>query len=225
MDTRETLEERLARDFGCPVELVMTRNRRVFLSWRLDAGGLVRLRLHEVFLEADSRTLAAVKCLVQKRNMAEARGRLRRFVDARRPGLPPPARRRRTLVPRGRTHDLEAIQRALSERYFEGRVHLPITWGRRQHRRPVARVRLGSYDYITGIIRIHPLLDQRRVPVYVVEHTVYHEMLHAVMGFERRGRRRILHPPGFRARERCYDRHEDAMKWLDAHLDTLFGEA
>ena len=119
---------------------------------------------------------------------------------------PAQLRRRLRIEPVGRHHDLLAIFTALNRRYFAGRIAATITFGPApRSRRPRKSIKMGSYSADSRVIRIHPALDQPKVPRYFVEWIVFHEMLHHV--YRARAAddgRRCVHPPEFMQPERRF---------------------
>jgi predicted metal-dependent hydrolase len=81
---------------------------------------------------------------------------------------------------------------------------------------------MGVYFHDQKVIRIHPALDDGRVPRYFVEMVLFHEMLHQVFppAVDRAGRR-IVHGHEFRAAERRFPGYERARAWEKAHLHLL----
>jgi SprT-like family protein len=111
---------------------------------------------------------------------------------------------------RGRCFDLEEIFADLNRRYFEG--GLPSTrlgWSRTR-----ARTILGHYDSAHASITISPLLDSPKIPRYLVEYLMFHEMLHIRYPVERRGHRRIVHSRQFREAEKSFPSYEQARRRL-----------
>lgn len=133
------------------------------------------------------------------------------------------------------THDLEAIRDRVNHRYFGGRLEVAIAWSRygrpsgRRRRRGRARrstLKLGSWSPRERLVRVHPVLDHPSVPELVVASIVHHELLHAEMGAELgevviEGGRRRLHTPEFRRREREFEHHAEARRWIRERLDEL----
>jgi len=76
--------------------------------------------------------------------------------------------------------------------------------GKNRHRRRARRITLGSFCRANNTIRINPLLDRKSVPLFFLEFIVYHEMLHADLGFTAHNGRRRLHTKEFRTRERLF---------------------
>ena len=117
---------------------------------------------------------------------------------------------KRMASPRGGTYDLEAIFEDLNVRFFHGLLARPqLAWssGRARHR-------LGHYDPAHNAIVVSRLFDHPRVPKYVVEYIVYHEMLHLKHPVKVRGSRRSVHPPEFHAEEKLFDRLRAAKDFL-----------
>jgi predicted metal-dependent hydrolase len=84
-----------------------------------------------------------------------------------------------------------------------------MTWSR-EH----ARNRLGHYDPAHNAIVISRVFDHPRVPEFVVEYIVYHEMLHLRHPVKVRGSRRCVHSAEFQADEKLFPRLTEAQKFL-----------
>lgn len=124
------------------------------------------------------------------------------------------ARRRRgrklILPPHGRHFDLEEIFRELNWRCFGGGIRLRRLGWSPQRSRSI----LGHYDSAHRTITISRALDSPKVPRYLVEYLVFHEMLHIRYPVEREGHRRIVHSRGFREAERKFPQYEQARRRL-----------
>ena len=139
------------------------------------------------------------------------------------------------LRPAGEIYDLRELRDELNRDYFGGKLKVGITWGKgaglpagrarsgaRCRRRPRrSSLQLGSYSYEDNLIRIHRLLDQPRVPRYVVEAVVYHELLHAAIPPVMCNGRRYVHTPEFRRRERLFRGLARAEAWVERNLLEL----
>lgn len=221
---RAALERRLAIAMGGPLTVTITDNRRTMISVRR-RDGLRHVRLHHMFLDAPLDVIEAVGRYLARGDRVASK-HVDQYIAANqtriRAGQPSAPTR---LEPRGRVYDLAEIQRSLSERYFDGKVQLDITWGRaatNQRRRRARRtIRMGTYFIEEKLIRIHPALDQAFVPRYFVEWVVYHEMLHHVVPMPVLGGRKVYHSPEFRARERLYEDYERAREWEQRNLRRL----
>lgn len=111
---------------------------------------------------------------------------------------------------RGHHYHLEEIFDDLNGRFFHGLMGRPqLTWSREQ-----ARNRLGHYDPAHNAIVISRVFDDRRVPRYVVEYIVYHEMLHLRHPVKLRGSRRCVHSREFLEEEKLFPDATQAKKFL-----------
>jgi len=118
--------------------------------------------------------------------------------------------RKRLDSARGHTYDLENIFEDLNTRFFHGLLARPrMTWSR-EH----ARNRLGHYDPAHNAIVISRVFDHPRVPEFVVEYIVYHEMLHLRHPVKLRGSRRCVHSAEFQADEKLFPHLSEAQKFL-----------
>ncbi len=121
------------------------------------------------------------------------------------------ARGRKVLrPPRGLRFDLREVFAALNRRFFGGELEgVRIGWS------PVrSRTALGHYDSSHRTITITRWLDSPRVPRYVVDYLVFHEMLHARIPVEHRNHRRVVHSPEFLRAERAFPDYARAARWL-----------
>lgn len=110
----------------------------------------------------------------------------------------------------GHHYHLEEIFEDLNRRFFHGLMGRPqLTWSR-DH----ARNRLGHYDPAHNTIVISKVFDDRRIPRYVVEYILYHEMLHLKHPVKLRGSRRCVHSSEFLEEERLFPELTDAKKFL-----------
>lgn len=203
---RRTLEERLGR----PVALVLTDNSTTVLSCRI-RDGVLSVRLHRVFLSADSRVMDEIVSYLRHRKSAMPH--FRSFLRVHREDLKRKPAKKINLRTRGRHHDLAELYDEINQAYFGSQVTAAITWGTRSPRSAVRRRTVGSYGERSNTIRINPVLDRKDVPACYVAFIVYHEMLHAEMGIALRGTRRSVHPREFRRREKLFQEYEKAMAW------------
>ncbi|NQT94437.1 MAG: SprT-like domain-containing protein [Lentisphaerae bacterium] len=187
-----------------PVTLRLTRN-RVSMAWVDFAGeGPVRVAVDEQFLTAPPRILTALRAYVR-----HGRPRDWRAVAEYARGLPTHGRahvRRTRLQRRGDVHDLGAIAGEVNRTFFSGQIQYAIGWGRdgasRKRRR--RSIRFGTWTPGTKTIRIHPRLDDARVPQEFVRYIVFHEMLHAAVPAELQNGRRRHHGEQYQAMEKTF---------------------
>jgi hypothetical protein len=215
------LASRLSSLLREPVEVELTDNAWTMVSYRRVQGRL-RFRLHHMFAEAHDPVMRALAGFTGRNRRAHGRAideYVRQNRELIRPVTPRPEA---PLAPRGRVHDLAEIYAGLNARWFGSAVHARIGWGRRS---PVGRrrsIKMGVYFHDQKVIRIHPALDDQRVPRYFVEMVVFHEMLHQVHppAVDAAGRR-IVHGAEFRAAERRFPGFARARAWEKAHLHLL----
>jgi len=118
--------------------------------------------------------------------------------------------RKRIDSPRGHVYDLEVIFEELNRRFFHGLMGRPqMTWSNER-----ARNRLGHYDPAHNAIVVSRVFDDARVPRFVVEYIVYHEMLHLKHPVKVRGSRRCVHSSAFQAEERLFPQLDEAKQFL-----------
>ncbi len=211
------LAQWLAARLGRRVRLTFTANRSTMLSYR-ERGGVLRIRVHEMFRRASAREWTAVADYVDGKSRSAGRI-LDDFVLASAPARPPadPSLHRTA----GRFHDLRPILDALNETYFHGAVRAAITWGGSSSRRTRRTIQLGLYVREERLIRIHPCLDPAFVPRWYVAWIVFHEMLHDVFGIERDRGRRSVHPPEFSAIEQSYPDYPRCRAWERDNIHRL----
>ena len=200
---------------GKPVRLTLTRNRVSMISVVFRPEEIL-IRMNEAFLTAPDSVLQALGGYLRSRSKAHWRlvgHYIRTLVPE---GGREPAGDLRTA---GRFYDLAVIRDRVNHRHFNGRLKCQITWGRAGRRRRRARsrtIRFGSYAKAQDLIRIHPLLDDPRVPLEFVEYIVFHEMLHAVVPVDAAGARPHHHTT-YRSLERRYPGYAH-MRRLSAEL-------
>jgi hypothetical protein len=203
---RQYLEENLNKS----VSVVFTGNSTSMLSARI-YDGVLRVRLHRMFLHADSRVIDEIVSYLK--NKRGAMPYFRSFVrdNKEQISLKPP--RRVPVRTAGKFHDLCGYYDEINRDYFGGMINAVITWGSRCPRCAVRKRTLGSYSERSHTIRINPVLDKKTVPRCYVAFVVYHEMLHAALGIASRGKRRSVHSREFRKREKLFKDCEMAMAW------------
>jgi predicted metal-dependent hydrolase len=110
----------------------------------------------------------------------------------------------------GHHYHLDEIFEDLNRRFFHGLMGRPqLTWSR-DH----ARNRLGHYDPAHNAIVISRVFDHPRVPRFVVEYILFHEMLHLKHPVKLRGSRRCVHSREFMAEEKVFPELDSAQRFL-----------
>ena len=221
---RQHLEERIGAHLqGRRLALAVTDNRHTMISVKREKG-FFRLRLHHMFLAADTDVVRALSRYVGDNDRASSnllgeyieihQGHIRRARCARPPSV--------TIETRGEVHHLQDLYDGLNRRYFEGGIEARITWGiRAGKRRHRTSIKMGSYSVEDRLIRIHPSLDRDFVPRFFVEWIVYHEMLHQKHDIPVVGGRRQFHTPPFLDEEATFEYYDRARRWERENLDRL----
>jgi hypothetical protein len=205
----ESLRRLLSEACNCRVDLTLTRNRVSMASVSFVTEGHARVRLHAQFLSAPPSVWETLGRYLRSRRRRDWDGvaayaqTIDTSSESRDVGGAP-------LQTKGKVYDLREVGQSINRRFFNGRIKYEIGWGRQRPgggRRRVTRgrsIRYGSWSRTTRTIRIHPLLDDTRVPLVFVEYIVFHEMLHAVVPSDRSSGRRYDHPEAFRVLERSF---------------------
>ena len=220
----EQIQTYLSAQSAQPVRLVITNNRWSLLSLRRNSTGGAVVRAARIFLSAPEAIWRAIAVCLRRRER-EAWRQIRHFINEAASATEVPhaevPRRRVRLVTRGRVYDLAEISQRIADRYFGGTLSVGITWGRAPARLGRRRITFGTYHHVQNLVRIHPRLDDPRVPEYFVEYIVFHELLHAAMGQggdNVAGRRRVIHSREFRRREKEFADYKRAMAWEKENL-------
>jgi predicted metal-dependent hydrolase len=128
------------------------------------------------------------------------------FLDTNRPVY---LRRSRNLAYRseGNNYDLlDAFERLKDEGLVPNIPNTYITWTRGPN-----RARLGYCSILMRVIAISSALDTDRLPEYVPEYVLYHELLHLRNGLKSFGR---YHDKHFKEMERIHPHYREAEDWL-----------
>jgi hypothetical protein len=174
-----------------------------------------------MFLHAPLAVVRAIARGLRRRGGSTA-AEVRRFMNENLHLVRRGTRRLPPLHTQGRTYDLQAIFQRLNAALFDGSLRVPVTWGRGTGRARRRGLTFGSYDPVLRLIRIHPVLDSRDVPLCFVESVLYHEMLHHTMGgvADKVGRT-VYHTRAFREAESRYPRQQEALAWEKRNLPRL----
>ena len=110
---------------------------------------------------------------------------------------------------KGKYYDLESIFQTCNRRYFNGKMPRPrgLHWSAR-----VNHSTMGSYNLKEDTLMINRGLDSGKVPEYVPDFVMYHELLHKLLGIDTTGSRNRAHTPEFRKLEQA---HPDYLRAQD----------
>ncbi|MGP8173802.1 MAG: M48 family peptidase [Terracidiphilus sp.] len=117
---------------------------------------------------------------------------------------------KRYFGPQGRYYNLEAVFDSLNTRFFGALLGRPeLTWS--EH---TAKRSLGHYDAAHNTIVVSRVFDRPSSPLYALEYLLYHEMLHLKHPVRRRGLRRCVHSPAFKAEEARFPQLAEALAFI-----------
>jgi hypothetical protein len=115
-----------------------------------------------------------------------------------------------SFAPRGDVRDLKSVFEYVNSYYFSGRLKDPdLAW---VDESPL--VRFGFYFEPLNLLATNKILDTERIPRYVLEFVMYHELLHYVDPGNGRTRRRVHHTKEFREQEKAFSHYEESEHWL-----------
>lgn len=118
---------------------------------------------------------------------------------------------------KGNVYDLDEIFRRLNQTYFGDSIEKPtLSWSARKTYRI-----LGHHDSTHRTIIISRSLDDVKIPNYVVEFVVFHEMLHILHPTTLRSGRRYNHTPQFRRDEKKFIHFREAEDWIERNAGKL----
>ncbi len=201
-------------------EIKWTKNIRRAMEIYTEENVLI-FRLHELFMYAPDEVHKAIAgCAIKT---TEKRKKIiKDFAEMKMTDMAENANKAKVrLVSKGEWRDLDAIMRGLNEKYFGGTVDARIGWAKRRLAKGKKRVIMGSYNPFSNIIRIHPVLDDWEAPIYVLEYTIYHEMVHAKLKVMYKGKRKSFHNDEFYELLNRYEHKKDAEAWEKEKLEKL----
>jgi len=192
--------------------------RATLFSYRI-YDGVAKVKMHNAFREASNEVLRQAAHLMLNQRRKSRRFSDRAAFDGFVRNLPgevfdqPGARRSgpRAQEKPGRHRSLEASFERVNARHFDGNMPRPqLCWSPVRARRTV-----GTYEEKRDRIIITRRLDSAKVPEFVLDFVMYHELLHKALGIGRRedGKRR-MHGPEFRRLERRFPGYREAEEWL-----------
>lgn len=213
-------KKRLEQDTGLKLKLRINDNRSTMVSVRWEPD-YARVSLHRMFLQAPENVMDALACYIRgKQKISPA---LKVFIDYQLGQLDYSYQLNKgNLKPQGEVYHLLPLYRQINQEYFDGELNLQISWyGQPGRLRRSAN--LGLYTDPLKLVKIHRLLDDRRVPLFVVEFVVYHEMLHHVYPpeIDRRGRT-IIHTKAFKEQEKRFTYFQEAEEWIKVNRHLFF---
>ncbi len=201
---------------GKSITMIITDNTSSMLSIRYKKGNDVLMRLHWMFLHADSDVISEIAAFIKNKTFRTPS--ITKFIQENKKFIRERSGKAVSINAQGKYHNLSEVFNSLNARYFDDRIHAVITWGKKRRRWYQGKRTLGSYDQSKNVIRINPVLDQKSVPKYFVEFIVYHEMIHADMDSQKDKGRNIVHTKEFKRREKLYKYYDKSILWEKKHL-------
>jgi hypothetical protein len=111
----------------------------------------------------------------------------------------------------GKHYDLQHSFNRLNQTYFRGQLPQPhLVWSSR-----LTRKKFGHYQEDTNTVSISSSLDQQRVPPYVLDYVMYHELLHMYLGVKNVNGRRYAHTREFKKEESRFKKLQEAQNVLN----------
>ena len=204
------LREKLFQLSEKPLTQRLNKNKSTFV--KVEFCTPVSGSLHEGFLKAPDDIISSLSSYIQGKRVEEEKlyNYMVRYLRT---------QAKETLSiqcsPKGTTYDLDSLYQDLNQKFFHARLSLLTTWWKKRDVTPTTSCTLGVFLDTLQLIKIHSLLDSPRVPQYVVENILYHEMLHAVVQHKRTTTGRIIsHTREFRSLEKQYPHFDKAEQWL-----------
>lgn len=118
---------------------------------------------------------------------------------------------------KGDVYDLQEIFSRLNQTYFQDTIEKPtLSWSVRETYRI-----LGHHDATHQTIIISKSLDDVKVPTFVVDYVVFHEMLHIFHPTLHRDGRRYNHTPQFRRDEKKFAYFNEAEDWIEQNAARI----
>lgn len=187
----------------------------------------VFVRIAEIFQDApldaqQSLALILVAKLLRKKIPPSAENIYREFVktpEIQDKALENKRERGKKIITsaKGEVYDLEEIFARINRQYFSNCLEKPtLSWSAQNTFR-----RLGHHDSVHRTIIISKSLDDKKVPRFVVEFVVFHEMLHIFHPTEHRNGRRYYHTAAFRRDEEKFAHFEEAENWIELNARRL----
>ena len=142
------------------------------------------ISVHESFIHAPDKILTAILDTVFSKHSKPSRQIIRDYTftpeyQATRTeleylGVPPGS------YARGNVHHLDLSFNRVNQEYFQNSLSQPfLIWSSRLTYR-----KFGHYQWDIDTVMISQTLDNRRVPEYVVDYVMYHELLHKKLKFK-----------------------------------------
>lgn len=220
------LQKKLECYLQLPCFLKINENRSTMIRLLEKKRERVTLSIHKMFLRAPEEIIEAVAHYVRgtRKNKRIYNQQIRFYIHENLSNYDFSHLVDQTsMTTKGKHYDLKKIYEDLNREYFQGTLHLHLTWYGDRKLKNSSRLTFGQYLMTLKLIKIHRLLDDVFFPEFFVSFIVYHEMLHAYVPayIDSKGRFRI-HSPEFKALEKQFKYYKDAIRWEKANKEKLF---
>ncbi|MCB1119360.1 MAG: M48 family metallopeptidase [Chlamydiia bacterium] len=205
-------QKRVERKSKKPLLIKVNNNTSTMLSVRWNRKE-TRLSIHKMFLKAPPNIMDDLACYILKEEDSLTPP-LKAFIEQGVKKMVVPVHADE-IISQGRIYNLKRLYNKINRLYFNDKLKLHITWYGLNRRRTASRITLGLYCSQRRLVKIHRCLDSPRIPQYVLEYVIFHEMLHHACPpyVDERGIRRI-HNPRFKQREKLFPYYEEAILWI-----------
>ena len=187
---------------------------------KIDQGRIL-ISVQESFLRAPDPVLLAFWQLAYGKNSQEARCKIKNY------SLSNPFQETREELEylslgrdaytRGQCWDLGEIFNCVNRKYFANSIDRPhLKWSRQ-----ITFRKFGHYNFGTDTVLISRSLDSKKVPAYILDYLMFHELLHKRLGQQRIGNRHYAHTPQFRKEERRFPLLDEASAFLEQYSRQL----
>jgi predicted metal-dependent hydrolase len=101
--------------------------------------------------------------------------------------------KKQIVSPKGEHYDLRTSFKRINRKYFEGKMKMPLlSWSRRR-----TKTRFGHHDAALDTIIISKSLDDPKIPRFLLDYVMFHEMLHIKHKSSFENGRRRMHTKAF----------------------------
>jgi hypothetical protein len=112
--------------------------------------------------------------------------------------------------PQGSYYNLDELFTTINQQYFACNMIKPrLMWSGTFSQR-----KFGHYERTRDRIVLSQTLDSQKVPRYIVEFVLYHELLHKQHGIQWVNGKRMVHTPEFKRSERKFEKFQEAEAGL-----------
>jgi hypothetical protein len=217
------LSHDLAEEFGLHLATVLWRQKKAFLSARRIGPNLTitfRADLDECEDEFIYALIYVLLCRITKQTTRPKYSYYQSYIKAHPPAFSVNANEQAPKVirirdPKGKVFNLTQIYEKVRDDYaqiFKGyfsNYPVKLGWSSR-----VSYRKMAFFHPTAQVIAVSPTLDTEEVPIYVLEYLLYHEMLHAFLGINKRNGKKYVHTPEFHALEKQFLMFDEANFFL-----------